>query len=62
VRFLSCFVKAADDAGLPDDRAFRDGLRSYMEWAVAEVLSYSPTESQVPNGLPVPRWGWNGPE
>ena len=62
VRFLSCFVKAADDAGLPDDRAFRDGLRSYMEWAVAEVLSYSPTESHVPNGLPVPRWGWNGPE
>ena len=62
VRFLSCFVKAADDAGLPDDPAFRDGLRSYMEWAVAEVLSYSPTESQVPDGQPVPRWGWNGPE
>jgi hemoglobin len=62
VRFVSCFVKAADDAGLPDDPAFRAGLRAYMEWAVAEVLSYSPAETQVPDGLPVPRWGWNGPE
>jgi hemoglobin len=61
-RFVSCFVKAADDAGLPDDPAFRAGLRAYMEWAVAEVLSYSPAETQVPDGLPVPRWGWNGPE
>jgi hemoglobin len=62
VRFLSCFVKAADDACLPDDPAFRAGLRAYMEWAVGEVLSYSPAETQVPDGLPVPRWGWNGPE
>ena len=62
VRFVSCFVKAADDAGLPEDPTFRVGLRAYMEWAVAEVLSYSPAETQVPAGLPVPRWGWNGPE
>ena len=62
VRSVSCFVKAADDAGLPDDPALRAGLRAYMEWAVAEVLSYSPAERQVPDGLPVPRGGWNGPE
>jgi hemoglobin len=62
VRFVSCFVKAADDAGLPDDPAFRAGLRAYMEWAVAEVLSYSPPETLVPDGLPVPRWGWHGLE
>jgi hemoglobin len=61
-RFVSCFVKAADDAGLPDDPAFRAGLGAYMEWAVAEVLSYSPAETHVPDGLLVPRWGWNGPE
>jgi hemoglobin len=60
--FVSCFVKAADDAGLPDDLAFRTGLRAYIEWAVTEVLSYSPAETQVPDGVPVPRWGWNGPE
>jgi hemoglobin len=59
-RFLGCFVKAADDAGLPDDRELRDSLRAYMEWAVHEVLSFSPAGSQVPAELPVPRWGWDG--
>jgi hemoglobin len=62
VRFVACFVQAAEDAGLPDDPDFRAGLRGYMEWAVGEVLSYSPPESRVATGLPIPRWGWNGPE
>ena len=59
-RFVACFVQAADDAGLPDDRAFRAGLRSYMAWAVDEVLSYSPAEARVPEDLAVPHWDWNG--
>jgi hemoglobin len=58
-RFVRCFVQAADDAGLPDDADFRTVLRSYMEWAVAEVLSYSPDGSKVPPDLPVPRWSWD---
>ena len=59
-RFVSCFVKAADDARLPDDREFRDALRSYMEWAVRDVLQYSPDDARVPDRLPVPRWSWDG--
>jgi hemoglobin len=59
-RFVRCFVQAADDAGLPDDTDFRAALRSYMEWAVAEVLSYSPRDSQVAPRLPVHRWSWDG--
>lgn len=59
-RFVRCFVQAADDAGLPDDPELRASLRSYMEWAVAEVLSYSPFDAQVPPGLSVPRWSWDG--
>jgi hemoglobin len=59
-RFVRCFVQAADDAGLPDDDDFRAALRSYMEWAVREVLSYSPHGSQVTPGLAVPRWSWDG--
>jgi hypothetical protein len=31
-----------------------------MEWAVADVLVYSPHGSVVPGGLRVPRWGWDG--
>jgi hemoglobin len=61
-RFVACFMQAADDAGLPDDPDFRAGLRSYMEWAVGEVLSYSPHGAHVPAALPVPRWSWNGRE
>jgi hemoglobin len=61
-RFAACFVQAADDAGLPKESEFRDALRAYMEWATEEVMSYTPAESQVPKELPVPRWGWNGPE
>jgi len=59
-RFVRCFVQAADDAGLSADAEFRATLRSYMEWAVAEVLSYSPHGSEAPSGMPLPRWSWDG--
>jgi hemoglobin len=60
-RFVECFVRAADDAGLPEDPEFRAALRSYMEWAVADVLAHEDRDA-VPEGLPVPRWSWAGPE
>ncbi|MET8849564.1 group II truncated hemoglobin [Amycolatopsis sp. NPDC004625] len=59
-RFVACFVQAADDAGLPADPEFRAALRAYMEWAVAEVLTYPGPPAEVPAGLAVPRWSWNG--
>ena len=58
-RFTDCFVRAADDAGLPDDPDFRAALRSYMEWAVGDVLSYEQPED-VPSELTIPRWSWDG--
>ena len=59
-RFVDCFVLAADDAGLPADPEFRAALRSYMEWAVADVLVYSPVDAVVPAGVAMPHWSWNG--
>jgi hemoglobin len=59
-RFVDCFVAAADDAGLPGDPEFRAALHAYMEWAVADVLVYSPHGSTVPPGLAIPRWSWDG--
>ena len=59
-RFVACFVTAADDAGLPADPEFRTALRSYMEWAVAEVLSYPDSDAGVPAALAMPRWSWDG--
>ena len=61
-RFVACFVQAADDAGLPDDPELRRSLRSYMEWAVRDVLAYSPKGSPVPEYAAVPRWSWEGLE
>ena len=59
-RFVECFVLAADDAGLPTDPEFRAALRSYMEWAVADILVYSPADARVPAGLAMPHWSWDG--
>jgi hemoglobin len=59
-RFVACFVAAADDAGLPDDREFRAALRAYMEWAVSEILGFGPADAVVPENLPLPRWSWDG--
>jgi len=59
-RFVACFVKAADDAHLPDDPEFRRALRDYMEWAVRDVHTYDPKGSTVPANLQIPRWSWDG--
>jgi hemoglobin len=59
-RFLDCFVKAMDDASLPDGAAFREAMAAYMRWAVDNVLVYSPVDAVVPAGARMPRWGWDG--
>ena len=59
-RFLDCFVRAMDDVALPDDPAFREAMRSYMRWAVDNVLQYSPVNAVVPARLGMPRWDWDG--
>jgi hemoglobin len=59
-RFVRCFVDSFDEAGLPDDAELRGALRAYMEWAVVDVLAYSPKESVVPVDAPMPRWSWDG--
>lgn len=59
-RFVACFVAAIEDAGLPDDAGLRATLRACMEWAVDEVMSYSPHEATVPADLAMPRWSWDG--
>jgi hemoglobin len=61
-RFVDCFVQAADDARLPADPEFRAALRDYMQWAVDDVLVYSPAEGEVevPVGAAMPHWAWDG--
>lgn len=61
-RFVACFDLAVDDAGLPDDPGFRAALHAYMQWAVDDVLAYSPVGATVPAGLAMPHWSWDGPQ
>lgn len=62
MRFVRCFVQSIEEAGLPDNAEFRAVLREYMEWAVEDVIKYSPKGSTVPESLTVPRWSWDGLE
>jgi len=59
-RFVDCFDRALDDAGLPTDPAFRAAMLAYMRWAVDVVLSYGDRDAVVPLGAELPRWGWDG--
>jgi hemoglobin len=59
-RFVDCFVQAAEDAGLPEDAEFRGVLRAYMQWAVDDVLVYSPVGAIVPRAVAMPSWSWDG--
>ena len=59
-RFLECFVRAADDAGLPDDAEFRAALRAYMVWAVDDMLSHPDGDAAIKADAPMPRWTWEG--
>lgn len=60
-RAQSCFAMAIDDAGLPTDRELRSALTAYFRWATAVMASHPDSADDVPNGLPVPRWSWDGP-
>jgi hemoglobin len=60
-RFVGCFVAAADDAQLPTEPVFRAALRDYMVWAVSEFIKQPDHPSDVPAGLRVPSWSWDGP-
>jgi len=59
-RFVRCFDRAVDDAGLPADPEFRAALHAYMCWAVDDVLSYSDENAVVDAGAAMPHWGWDG--
>jgi hemoglobin len=60
-RFADCFMGAADDAGWPDDPPFRAAIRGYIERSVDVVALSHPHDTDVPAGLPIPHWSWDGP-
>lgn len=59
-RALDCWVAALDDADLPADPALRQALTDYFTWAIKDVNHTYREVDDVPDGLLLPRWSWEG--
>ena len=60
-RAESCFALALNDARLPDDPKLRTALKDYFHWANTTMSAYPKSKGDVPAGLPLARWSWDGP-
>jgi hemoglobin len=59
-RAIACFDQALADAGLTDDPV-RQVLHDYFAWATTTTMArYHRSADDVPNGLTIPRWSWDG--
>ena len=56
-----CFAQALDDAGFPDDSRLRSTLKAYFRWATKAMAAYPGSAQDVPAGLVLARWSWDGP-
>ena len=60
-RAQDCFERALEDAGVPDDERLRTTLRDYFHWATAGMAAFPDSADEVPGGLDLPHWSWQGP-
>jgi hemoglobin len=60
-RAIACFEAALTDVGIDDD-PLRGTLTAYFTWATGQMSRYPRSADDVPAGLPIPQWSWNGPE
>lgn len=59
---IHIFADAVETCGLPNDPELRQAIKDYWTWAVREVMSTYPESARdVPDGLRVRRWSWDGP-
>ena len=60
-RAIACFDEALADAGLATDDAVRQALHDYFAWATTTTMArYHASADDVPAGLAIPRWSWDG--
>jgi hemoglobin len=56
-----CFAHALDDVGLSADPRLRAALTAYFRWATHAMAEYPESADDVPAGLGLPSWSWDGP-
>ena len=60
-RAIACFDRAIDDVGLAHDDRLRRVLHDYFAWATtATMAEYHDSATDVPDGLEIPQWSWDG--
>ncbi|HEY2160351.1 MAG TPA: group II truncated hemoglobin [Solirubrobacteraceae bacterium] len=60
-RAVACFDQALDDVRLGADDPLRETLHGYFAWATTTTMSrYDRSADDVPTGLSIPRWSWDG--
>jgi hemoglobin len=61
-RAIACFDQALKDVGIADG-PLRQVLHDYFAWATTTTMSrYHASADDVPDGLRIPRWSWDGLE
>jgi hemoglobin len=60
-RAIACFDQALEDSGLAGDERLRQTLHDYFAWTTTTVMASCPDSADdVPAGLAVPHWSWDG--
>ncbi len=60
-RAIACFDLARADVGLDADERLNRVLHDYFEWATTHSMaSYERSADDVPDGMSIPRWSWDG--
>ena len=60
-RAIACFDQALEDAGLAADARLGQVLHDYFAWATTTTMArYHGSADDVPDGLRIPRWSWDG--
>jgi len=60
-RAIACFDQALADVSLTADERLRQVLHDYFAWATTTTMArYHRSADDVPDGLVIPRWSWDG--
>ena len=60
-RAIACFDQALADVGLSPGGTLGQVLHDYFAWATSTTMSrYHASADDVPAGLAIPRWSWDG--
>jgi hemoglobin len=60
-RAIACFDQAMTDVGIGDEDPLRSVLHDYFAWTTRTTLArYEESAGDVPDGLTIPHWSWDG--